>query len=137
MTQVIETDGSERARFDDRQRREAKHFGNVVRPYEYQQVCVWPATTLGDGTGKQFEEWVKEAFEVRVKFMEVVETTADSTGPGGRHDLMFCVHDDDVAKFAVARLLKGIRWIEDAVSEVNGGNTVYPERVMLYKTWEA
>lgn len=41
-----------------------------------------------------------------------------------------------MGKFAIKRLPYGMIWIEDAISKVNGGNRLYPERVKGYCSWE-
>ena len=53
--------------------------------------------------------------------------------------MFFAVHQDDIGKFAVKRLQYGIRWIEDAMSNVNGYylNPIYPEYIEGYKSWNA
>ena len=81
---------------------------------------------------------------VRVQYLEEIETLPDrdedgveDPDTGGRNDLLFAVHEDDVMEFAVPRLQIGIRWIEDAVGEWNNKNgyIIYPERVKEYRIW--
>jgi hypothetical protein len=108
---------------------------------EYTQVCVWPGTVVGNDIA-EFESFMKDEFHTRVKYLEEIKTFADKDrrgndvpDTGGRNDLFFSVHSDDIGNFAIPRMSAGIRWIEDAISEVNGGNTLYPERVTEYLTW--
>lgn len=117
---------------------------NVKRSEEFQQVCVWPGTIITEDQIEEFEEWILEEFGTRVKYLETIYTAPDRDkngnivkDTGGRADVLFAVHVDDVNKFAVPRLSLGIRWIEDAVSQANGyfDNPIYPERVLNYKTW--
>jgi len=78
---------------------------------KYTQLCVWPATILGDNTPEQFEQFIKEEFnDTRAKFTEEVITNPANGEKGGRHDLFFYIHNDDLGKFAVKRLSYGIRW---------------------------
>jgi hypothetical protein len=65
---------------------------------------------------------MKNEMGVRVKYHTEVQTLPDlnpSGNPipetGGRNDLFFFVHDEDVSKFAVPRLHLGIRWWEDVI----------------------
>ncbi len=95
----------------------------------FRQVCVWEGTIVGDGIA-DFEKWGMEQFGCRLQYLEEIETYADETGPGGRHDLLFAVHDEDVRKFAVPRLAYGIRWIEDVYG--NGNGHLYPDRIRGY-----
>ena len=71
--------------------------------------------------------------DVRVKYKTEVLTNPDldENGnevpeTGGRNDLFFYIHDDDIGKFAVPRLSMCIRWYEDVVS-YNDGAYLYPE----------
>ena len=88
----------------------------------YNQLCVWQGTLLGDSTPKDLENFFMSEMEVRVKYHTEVETLPDlnSSGApvpetGGRSDLFFYVHEEDVSKFAVPRLQMGIRWWEDVI----------------------
>jgi len=105
---------------------------------------VWTSTNLGDGEASDFEKWVAEEFDgTRAKFVEVVVTLPDRDedgepvpDTGGRDDLLFYVHDEDISKFAVPRLEYGIRWWEDALA--NFGEEIYPSDALKKypNTWE-
>ena len=99
----------------------------------YNQLCVWPATVVGKDDVKDLEDFFKDEMGVRVKYKTEVLTNPDLDDDGnevpdtgGRNDLFFYVHDDDIGKFAVPRLSMGIRWYEDVVS-YNDGSYLYPE----------
>lgn len=88
----------------------------------YKQLCMWPGTLLGDSTPKDLENFFLAEMGVRVKYHTEVKTLPDldSSGnpvpeSGGRNDLFFYVHDEDISKFAVPRLQMGIRWWEDVI----------------------
>jgi len=116
---------------------------NVERPEEYQQVCVWPGTLVGAENVQAFVKFMDDDFGTRVLYLEEIETLPDEENgepvpdTGGRNDLFFAVHNDDVGRFAVQRLMAGIRWIEDVLSEINYHSPIYPERVFGYKSWDA
>ena len=99
----------------------------------FTQLCVWPGTVLGDATPEQFEQYFQEQ-GFKVKFSEEVETLPDVKdgkvveGTGGRHDVFFYIADADVLRFAIPRLMMGIRWWEDVIG--NGGGVIYPQRVL-------
>jgi len=116
----------------------------------YEQVCIWPGilvvNTKDDQLDKNissaqdkiadFENWVKEEFGVRVKYLEEVKTLPDKDGSGkaipntgDRNDLFFVVHKKDIGKFAIPRLRAGIRWYEDVVSYNNHAN-LYPAEIL-------
>jgi len=114
---------------------------NVERKEQFQQVCVWPGCVVGADDVDRFKAWMLDEFGARIQYLEEIETAEDSTGPGGRNDLFFSVHEADIGAFAVKRLAYGIRWIEDVLAECNGGlcadgkPVLYPDRVLEYKTW--
>lgn len=116
---------------------------NVERQAEFAQVCLWPGTVVGTDRVEEFVVWMKDNFDVRVQYLEEILTSPD-TGPfgepvpgtGGRNDLLFAVHQDDIGKFAGRRLGVGIRWIEDVLSPVNYQMPIYPERLRDYMSWD-
>ncbi len=98
---------------------------------EFTQLCVWPATMLGEYTAKEFEDFMKEQFGVRVKFEieTVTNGSVERNEEGGRHDLLFYVHSEDIGKFAVPRLVAGIRWWEDVI-KYNDGAYLYSDEIL-------
>lgn len=108
----------------------------------FSQVCVWPGTIVENNPSgiTEFESGMNEMFGIRAKFLECIYTYPDfieGEGPvpdtGGRCDLFFSIHNEDIGKFAIPRFEYGIRWIEDVYG--NGGGYLYPERVREYMTW--
>ncbi len=112
---------------------------NIKTHQDFTQVCVWPAVTVGDDEKQEFVSWFREEFDVRVQFLEIILTKPNvwDKDTGGRSDVFFGLHKDDVSKFALKRLKMGIRWIEDVLAGCNYTDPIYPERVFDYKTWEA
>ena len=109
---------------------------------DYTQVCVFPGLIVDENKIEEFTDQIKEVFDTRVQYLETILTKPDLDDPentGGRSDVFFAVHQDDIAKFAVRRLQYGIRWIEDVLSKANGYhlNPLYPEYVKEYKSWNA
>ena len=107
----------------------------------FTQVCVWPGTLVGADRVADFEQFVLENLGTRVQYLEEVQTFPDMRdgkpveGTGGRNDVLFAVHNEDVMKFAVPRFQYGMRWLEDVYG--NGGGDLYPERVAEYQCWDA
>ena len=101
---------------------------------KYKQLCVWPGTVVGEDQVKDFEDHFKNQ-GWRVKYMEEVKTKPDVENgkvmddTGGRNDLLFYIHDDDIGKFAVPRLGMGIRWWEDVVN-YNDNSHLYTEKIL-------
>jgi len=88
----------------------------------YTQLCVWPGTALGDSKPEELESFFLDEMNTRVKYHTEVETLPDmdSSGnpipeTGGRSDLFFYVHTEDILGFAIPRLKMGIRWWEDTI----------------------
>jgi hypothetical protein len=93
----------------------------------YSQLCVWPGTILGDHPVQELVDFFKDEMNVRIKFMEEVKTLPGDGGEGGRNDIFFYVHDDDIEKFAIPRLKMGIRWWEDVLN--NQRERIYPKEI--------
>ena len=107
---------------------------------QFNQLCVWPGTVVGDSKKVQedFVKFFKDELGVTVKYETEVKTLPDTlecTETGGRNDLFFYIADDDIGKFAIPRLSMGIRWYEDVLG--NGGGKLYPKEILekYEKTW--
>jgi hypothetical protein len=102
---------------------------------DFTQLCVWPGTVLGDSTPKDLEDFFLNEMGVRVKYHTEVETLPDVENgkavpdTGGRNDLFFFVHNDDIPKFAVPRLQMGIRWWEDVIV-YNDNKNLYTDQFL-------
>ena len=113
-----------------------------MKTNKFVQVCVWPGTLVGAAKKqKEFVDFMKKEFKVRVKYLEEIKTAPDVkngysvAGTGGRNDLFFAVHNDDVGKFAIPRLQAGIRWLEDVLGN-ESDTSLYPARVSEYQSWD-
>jgi|SRR5690606_2876796 len=102
---------------------------------KFVQICVWPGTVVGADQVDEFTEFMQKTFDVRVKYAEEITTgpTIREGRPvpetGGRNDLLFYIHTDDIGKFAVPRLATGIRWWEDVI-KYNDPQGIYPQEVI-------
>lgn len=107
--------------------------GNVERPAEFGQVCVWQGTVVGEENIAQFESFFADEMKVRVMYLEEIVTGPGKGGPGGRNDVFFAVHAEDIGRFAPARfaLQDPPRWLEDVFD--NRGGILYPDRVSAYR----
>lgn len=112
----------------------------------YSQVAIWGSTVVGEDKKKEFEEFMKSEYGVRVNYLEEIKTFPDKDqngsnveGTGGRNDVFFSVHEGDIPKFAVKRLGMDppVRWIEDVIANEGDDESIYPETVKEYRTWEA
>ena len=90
----------------------------------YGTVCVMPGAVLGIEQVPVFEAFFLESEGVRVRYLEEVVTgpSRNRNGQpipetGGRNDIIFAVHDDDVAKFALRRFAHGVRWLDDVLDK--------------------
>ena len=99
----------------------------------FNQLCVWPGVNLEGASPKELVDFFEKEMKVRIKFHAEVSTLPDldSSGKpvpetGGRTDLLFFVHDEDVPGFAIPRLQMGIRWWEDVI-KYNDNSHLYSE----------
>lgn len=84
----------------------------MTDPTQY-QLCVLRGVTdkLAD-----LERLLPETFpNTRIAVFESFYTLAGNGGEGGRRDVIFGVHPEDVQGFALPRLQYGISWWEDAL----------------------
>ena len=109
---------------------------NIPRNEHFNQVCVWEGCLVGEKVG-EFPVFMQQTFGIRIQYLEEIVTLPGDGGEGGRNDVFFAVHEDDIETFAIKRLQVGIRWIEDVLSSVNYRDAIYPKRVFGYKSWEA
>lgn len=109
----------------------------------FNQLAVWQGTTLGDADPKDFVQWFEDELNTRIQWCEAVTTLPDVKngreveGTGGRSDLLFYVHDEDVTTFAVKRFHLGhCSWWEDVVV-TNDNSHLYSQEILdKYKpTW--
>ena len=110
----------------------------TIKKTKFNQLCVLEGTIMPEGGAKELETFFKNQMGVRVKFETQTKTLPDFEGcteTGGRNDIFFYIHDDDIGKFAVPRLQMGIRWWEDVLG--NGNGKLYSEDFLLTykKTW--
>lgn len=103
---------------------------------KFNQLCVWQGVLLDGFTHEEFENFMLERFGVRIKFETEIKTNPDLCADGepipltgGRNDVFFFVHDEDILRFAVPRLQAGIRWWEDVV-RYNDNSHLYPLEVL-------
>ena len=116
-------------------------MSNIKLNANFRQVCTWPATIVGKDSIQAFEQFMLDELGTRVQYLEEIQTAPDRDADGyavrdtgGRNDVLFAVHDEDVMKFAIPRLQYGMRWLEDVYG--NGDGALYPERVAEYQCWE-
>lgn len=94
-----------------------------LRTQVFKQMAVWPGTMLRSDEIDEFINFVRETLGARIKFVGTVITLPDEGSPGGRHDVMFLVHNSDIEIFAVKRFRAGMRWLEDVLQSEP---TIYP-----------
>lgn len=116
---------------------------------KFTQLIVWPGTIMAENADEvteshieKFENYFKTEYDVKIKYDTTVITLPDTDennnpveGTGGRPDISFYVHDDDVLKFAPIKIEIGARWYEDI--HFNDGTGIYPKEFIEArpKTW--
>ena len=102
----------------------------------FTQLCVWQGVLLDGLTTQEFENYMFDNFGTRIKFEAEIKTLPDLDNngkpipdTGGRNDVFFYAHAEDIGKFAVPRLQAGIRWWEDVV-KYNDNSHLYPKDIL-------
>ena len=116
---------------------------NIPLQEGFSQVCVWRGCLVGKEKIEEFTKFMLDEFKTRIQYLEEIETNPDTEpegkrpveGTGGRNDLFFAVHKEDVGKFSIPRLVVGIRWIEDVLAKGNYRSKIYPPRIFKYCRW--
>lgn len=117
----------------------------------FTQVVVWPGTIVGLDQIQEFVEFMQEELGVRVKYISELKTKADwfstyedTKGSGGRNDVLFYIHSDDIEKFAIPRFQYGMQWLEDVLNNelrlnrelgIPEDYSIYPRHIFEYCTW--
>ena len=101
---------------------------------KFTQLCVWFGTIVGSDNVESFKQFFLDELKTRVEFLTEIETNPDldSNGnpipeTGGRNDVFFFVHSDDIGHFAIPRLALGIRWWEDVIKYNKNSSHLYPQ----------
>ena len=88
----------------------------------YNQICAWLGVVVKNAdkpmTQKEFEKFMLGK-GYKVNYIDEYKTLPDHTGEGGRNDVIFSLHKDDVNKMVMDRLHKfngDIKWYEDYVT---------------------
>jgi hypothetical protein len=116
---------------------------NVKLEKDYEQVCVFSGMTIaGEKDVNDLINFIKEEFNVRIQYLECIETGPDVnhhgksvSGTGGRHDVFFAIHKEDLGRFVIPKIQTGASWIEDVLAKCNYTSPIYPKRVFDYCGW--
>ena len=74
-------------------------------------LTMWPGMIVQESDSKELGAFFRDRFDIDVEPIGCVITST------GRCDFFFVVQDDDVMKFACARLPYRMRWWEDVSGE--------------------
>ena len=106
-----------------------------MKKENFTQLCVWEGVVLDGFTIEEFVQWMKDNFNARIIFEQEVKTLPDLDDngnaipeTGGRNDVFFYVHSEDIKHFAITRLQAGIRWWEDVIG--NNGSHLYSQDIL-------
>jgi len=87
---------------------------------DHDQVCVWLATVIQNAKDpmsvEDFEDYMLVELDYRVQYMFEYKTLPDNSGEGGRNDVVFALHNDDVNRMMGDRLIRfggDIKWYND------------------------
>jgi hypothetical protein len=113
-----------------------------VKPRKgFDQVVVWPGTTVPEGDEAEFEAFIREEFGLDAQYLEQIKTKKNFAGPGGRIDLFFAIDSSsgNMGSFSIKRLSYGMRWVEDVLAPGNYDreDPLYDDDVFDYIRWKA
>lgn len=101
------------------------------RDKNYKQVCVIHNMNLPSTRYETFNKTLASVFNLTkdIRIIGVIETLPGAGGPGGRSDLFFIVHEDDIEKLCNnQRISYGIRWWEDVLFNLSPQEQeIYPK----------
>ena len=115
-----------------------------MKPNGYNQVCLIAGIIppKNEEEIKKFETLIFDKFKTRIKYIDYMLTKPDTDSDGnnvpntgGRLDVLFYVHDEDISIFAVPRFSIRARWIEDVLADMNYRCKIYPDSIYQYVTW--
>lgn len=103
---------------------------------DFNQVLIWPGTHL-EGRIESFVQFVKEEFDARIQYLETYETSpvrsfngSPIEWTGGRQDIVFALHKEDLGKFTLKWRSHGVQEIEFIMND--DVDEVYPDRFRKY-----
>jgi hypothetical protein len=113
---------------------------NVPIKLGYGTVCVIEGLVVGPENVEAFVQNIRHKTGARIQYLEEVVTRPSLEnrrvvkGTGGRNDVFFAVHDDDVKDFVTARFSIGARWADDVIGNQRHsyGRVLYPKRFEDY-----
>lgn len=110
----------------------------------FEQAVLWPGVTGAAEDPEGLVAYLEEQFPTcRFKFIGQYLTLpnridgVDVPGSGGRSDVVFAIHQDDIGKFAVPRFEYGMRWVDDVIlnEKFKGEETIYCEEIHALMSW--
>jgi len=105
-------------------------------PTRRRQKCVIQGLLIKPDEAKGFEKWFEDEWGYRIEYVTQYKTLPDTEngydveGTGGRSDIIFYLHKDDVLKMVVERIrvFKGdIKWWED---HFDNNHNIIPEEIL-------
>tara|TARA_R100000655_G_scaffold28734_1_gene58483 strand:+ start:33822 stop:34202 length:381 start_codon:yes stop_codon:yes gene_type:complete len=100
------------------------------------QLCVWLAIGVQNAEKpisiKEFEDFMMDELNYRVQYIYEYATRADNSGEGGRNDVVFALHKDDVMRMIGDRFIRfngDIKWYDDY--KANYGQQIPPEYYIM------
>ena len=98
-------------------------------------LTLWPACVVENGQAEKVHEMFKIDFGIEPVIVGCVITLPDpehrdmeEPPTGGRCDFFFWVKPEHIGKFAIKRLMTGMKWWEDVYG--NGQEDIYPQEFL-------
>ena len=102
----------------------------------YSVLCVWPGLVLGDTPHEEIAEWFKGQFDIRINGIEEIQTLRVLDDGAYRNDVVFRVHEEDIAGFATKRLATPIKWWGDWITGLDHTDDYSISQLERFKGYE-
>lgn len=70
----------------------------------FNQIVVFRSVLIREDEHGDFEEFCLKQLGARMQYLDQYVTEPGCGRPGGRHDVLARIHDDDIPKYSLARL---------------------------------
>ncbi len=114
----------------------------------FKQVCMFLGIDCDfEDIEKEFCEFMLESFDIRTQYLELsvskptVQRGKELENTGGRLDVVFAIHTDDIEKLAAIKMATNnqipLKWIEDVMNPNNSYAETLSEHLNGYCSWDA
>lgn len=95
----------------------------------YKQLCLIRDLKVGPENAENFEKIIFQKIGVRIRYRAEIEIYPYTKSDITRNDIFFYVHEDDIIKFSIEKMIIGAKWWED-VYHTEETKKIYPEKFL-------